>query len=74
MTQLIVSLDDATLLNNVKTAIRMLRGVKSVKVYNDNVKPNSKTIKAMQEAESGNTIVCDNIEEYLKLVDYGLQD
>lgn len=74
MTQLIVSLDDATMLNNVRTAIRMLRGVKSVKVYNDNKIPNSKTLKAMQEAESGNTIACDNIEEYLKLVNYDVQD
>lgn len=74
MAQLIVSLDDKTLLPNVKAAIRMLRGVTSVKVCKDEAKPNAKTLQAMREVENGDTVVCDTMDDYLKLVGYGVQD
>lgn len=74
MTQLIVSLEDRNMLNKVKTAISMLRGVASVKVYNKENEPNTTTVQAMHEAESGDTILCDTMEDYLKLVDHDIQD
>lgn len=74
MTQLIVSLDDKTLLPSVKAAIRMLRGVTSVKVCKEEKVPNAKTLQAMREVESGDTVVCDTMDDYLKLVGYGIQD
>lgn len=74
MTQLIVSLDDQKLLPNVKAAIRMLRGVASVKVCKNEPTLNPKTLQAMREVENGDTIVCDTMEEYLKLVGYDVQN
>lgn len=74
MTQLIVSLDDKTLLPGVKSAIRMLRGVTSVKVCPEERTPNATTLKAMHEVENGDTIVCDTMSDYLKLVGYGVQE
>lgn len=75
MTQLIVSLDDKALLPDVKAAIRMLRGVTSVEVCKEEKKePNAKTLQAMREVESGDTIVCDTMDDYLKLVGYDVQD
>lgn len=74
MAQLIVSLDDKALLPGVKAAIRMLRGVTSVKVCKEVSKPNAKTIRAMREVESGDTVICDTMDDYLKLVGYGIQD
>lgn len=52
----------------------MLRGVASVKVYNKENEPNTTTVQAMHEAESGDTILCDTMEDYLKLVDHDIQD
>lgn len=74
MTQLIVSLDDKALLPNVKAAIRMLRGVTSVEVCREEKTPNAKTLQAMREVESGDTVVCDTMDDYLKLVGYDVQD
>lgn len=74
MTRLIVSLDDKTLLPNVKAAIRMLRGVTSVKVCKEDKIPNAKTLQAMREVENGDTMVCDTMDDYLKLVGYGVQN
>lgn len=66
MAQLIVSLDDKALLPDVKAAIRMLRGVSSVKVCKEEKVPNAKTLQAMREVENGDTIVCDTMDDYLK--------
>lgn len=74
MAQLIVSLDDNTLLPSVKAAIRMLRGVTSVKVCKEEKAPNAKTLQAMREVENGDTVVCDTMDDYLKLVGYDVQD
>lgn len=74
MAQLIVSLDDKALLPGVRAAIRMLRGVTSVKVCKEESKPNAKTLQAIHEVESGDTIVCDTMDDYLKLVGYDVQD
>lgn len=74
MTQLIVALDDNTLLPDVKAAIRMLRGVISVKECKREATPNMTTLQAMHEAKSGDTIVCETMDDYLKLVGYGVQD
>lgn len=74
MTQLIVSLEDQKMLGKVKTAISMLRGVASVKLCKTGNTPNKKTLQAMHEAETEDTIVCDTMDDYLKLVKHGVQD
>lgn len=74
MAQLIVSLEDNSLIGDIKKAIKMLRGVVSVKECDVNELPNDTTVAAIDELESGNTIVCEDFESYLKLVDGELQD
>lgn len=77
MTQLTVSLEDTTpnALEEIKKAISLLRGVIGVKIEKRNVeKLNPDTVKAIQEAERGDTIKCKDMDEYLKLVGYGVQD
>lgn len=74
MAQLIVSLEDNSLTGDIKKAIKMLRGVVSVKECDVNELPNDTTVAAIDELESGNTIVCEDFESYLKLVDGELQD
>ncbi len=72
MTQLIVSVDDVATLRDVKKAISLLRGVTAVKVSRKSEdRPNAATLKAMQEAESGDTIKCSGMDEYLRLVRTG---
>lgn len=68
MTQLIVNIEDTSLLSGLKRAIMMLRGVSSISETNDDTTYNEVTLKAMEEAQSGNTIKCSSFEEYLKLV------
>ena len=68
MTQLIVNIEDTSLLSDLKRAIMMLRGVASISETNDDTNYNEVTLKAMEEAQSGNTIKCSSFEEYLKLV------
>ena len=46
----------------------MLRGVASISETNDDTTYNEVTLKAMEEAQNGNTIKCSSFEEYLKLV------
>jgi|GEM_PF-2048775 len=77
MTQLIVSLENTTpsALEEIKKAISLLRGVVSVKIARNDAKlPNADTIKAIEEAERGDTLKCNDMDEYLKLVGYGVQD
>ena len=69
MTQLIVNIEDTRLLSDLKRAIMMLRGVSSISETNDDTTYNEVTLKAMEEAQSGNTIKCSSFEEYLKLVE-----
>ena len=74
MTQLIVSLEDASMLSDIKKAIRMLRGVASVRVSETSDIPNSTTIRAMEELESGQTVVCEDCNAYMNLVRRDLPD
>lgn len=75
MTQLIVSLEDGSMLNDVKRAIKMLRGVVSVKESKVNdYMPNPVTLKAIDELENGQTVVCSDFNEYLKLVNSEFSD
>lgn len=71
MTQLIVSLEDNSMLGDIKKAIKLLRGVTSVKTYgvsNKKSKINAETEEAINELESGRGIVCDDMDSYLRLV------
>ena len=74
MTQLIVSLEDASVLADIKKAIGMLRGVASVKESTISDDINATTLKAIEEVERGDTFVCEDFEEYLKLVGRELPD
>ena len=69
MTQLIVNVEDISLLGELKRAIMMLRGVGSITEKTDlTTVPNETTLRAMEEAKAGNTIKCSSFEEYLKVV------
>ena len=72
MTELIVSLEDASLLTDVKNATTMLRGVSSVKVKKSSSVVNAVTREAIAAADRGETINCKNFEEYLNLVNNGI--
>lgn len=76
MTQLAVSLENTSpsALEEIKRAIALLRGVVSVKVINTDERLNVETVKAIEEAERGDTVKCNDMDEYLKLVGYGVQD
>ncbi|MCM1333024.1 MAG: hypothetical protein NC248_10500 [Bacteroides sp.] len=64
MTQLTVSIENPDMLNDIKKAIEMIRGVVSVKAEKN--KPNAATIAAIEEARTGNTIHCSSFEDYKK--------
>ena len=69
MTQIIVNIEDASLLNDIKRAIALLRGVASIVENKDaSSDSNSTTIEAMNDAKAGNTIKCNSFEDYLNLV------
>lgn len=70
MIQLIVNVEDVSLLAELKRAIMLLRGVGSIteRVETANVF-NETTINAMNDAKKGNTIKCSSFEDYLKLVE-----
>lgn len=74
MTQLIVSLEDSSMLSDIKKAIRKLKGVASVSVSESADLPNVTTAKAIQELEKGDTVVCEDFNAYLKLVSRELPD
>lgn len=66
MSQLIVNIEDASLLSQLKKAISLLKGVSKVQVKRTTDTLNKKTIKAIKSAEDGDTIKCDSFGEYLK--------
>lgn len=66
MTQLIVSIDDTTMLPDIRKAIKMIRGVVSVKT--EKKSPNTKTLEAIEEAQSGKAIFCGSFENYKRMV------
>lgn len=69
MTQLIINIEDTSLLSELKRAIKMLRGVGSVSVKHDtDFSSNAATLQAMKDAKAGNTVKCASFEEYLELV------
>lgn len=74
MTQLIVSLEDTSMLSEIKQAIRRLKGVVSVNVKQTEERPNDTTVRAISEMEHGQTMVCEDFEAYLKLVEGELPD
>lgn len=69
MTQLIVSLNDGMMCNDIKKAIKLLRGVADVKVYRKGQTVPKATRKAMEELKNGDTITVDSMDDYLKLMD-----
>lgn len=69
MTQLIVNVEDVSLLSELKHAIMMLRGVSSITEKSDvESSLNPVTQQAIEDARSGNTLKCNSFEEYLELV------
>jgi len=73
--QLVVNIEDVSLINDVRRAIKMLRGVTSVRMSSMN---NGNTItpalakriqNARAEFQSGETITCSNKEEMQKYFD-----
>lgn len=66
MTQLIVSIDNPSMIDEIKNAIRMIKGVYSVKTEKKSL--NVTTKMAIDEAMSGKTIKCGSFEDYKKLV------
>jgi hypothetical protein len=68
MSQLIVNIEDASLLSQLKKAISLLKGVSKVQVKRTTDTLNKKTIKAIKSAEDGDTIKCESFEDYLQKV------
>lgn len=65
MTQLIVSIDNPSMVADIKKAIKMIRGVVSVKAEKSG--PNPTTIAAIKDAENGRTIFCGSFESYKQM-------
>lgn len=68
MTQLIVTIEDASLLPDLKKAIKMLRGVGNISVKKSETSLNETTLRAMRDVKEGRTIKCKSFEEYLEKV------
>jgi hypothetical protein len=67
MTQLIVNIEDVSLLSELKRAISKMPGVGSISEKKAETLNNT-TMQALEDAEAGKTIKCENFEEYLELV------
>lgn len=69
MTQLTVSIENPDMLRDIKKAIKMIRGVVSVKaVKAEKAKPNATTIAAIEEARAGKGVYCGSFENYKRMV------
>ena len=68
MTQLIVTIEDASLLPDLKKAIKMLREVENISVKKAETPLNETTLRAMRDVKEGHTIKCKSVEEYLEKV------
>ena len=68
MPQLIVTIEDASLLPDLKKAIKMLRGVGNISVKKAETPLNENTLRAMRDVKEGHTIKCKSVEEYLEKV------
>lgn len=67
MTQLIVSIENPSMLADIRKAIKMIRGVVSVK--SEKSTPNLKTLEAINDVRNGKTIHCGSFENYKKMVE-----
>ena len=65
MTQLTVSIENPDMLRDIKKAIKMIRGVVSVKT--EKAKPNAVTLAAIKEVKSGKGIYCGSFENYKRM-------
>lgn len=54
------------MLRDIKKAIKMIRGVVSVKA--EKSKPNATTIAAIEEARAGKGVYCGSFEDYKRMV------
>ena len=70
MTQLIINIEDTSLLTELKQAIKMLRGVGTVSVIEHQTESAASeiTLQAMKDAQSGNTVKCVDFEDYLRQI------
>ena len=68
MAQLIVTVEDASLLPDLKKAIKMLRGVGNISVKKAEAPLNETTLRAMRDVKEGRTVKCKSFEEYLEKV------
>ena len=68
MTQLIVTIEDASLLPDLKKAIKMLRGVGNISVKKAAGPLNETTLRAIRDVKEGRTIKCKSFEEYMETV------
>lgn len=68
MAQLIVTVEDVSLLSDLKKAIKMLRGVDSISVRKTEHTLNKTTLRAMQDAKERRTVKCKSFEDYLEKV------
>lgn len=66
MTQLTVSIENPSMLPDIKKAIKMIRGVVSVKT--EKTLPNPVTMAAIEEVKSGKGIHCGSFAEYKRMV------
>ncbi|MCM1368769.1 MAG: hypothetical protein NC204_00155 [Candidatus Amulumruptor caecigallinarius] len=66
MTQLTVSIENPDMLRDIKKAIKMIRGVVSVKT--EPPKPNPVTLAAIKEVENGEGIYCGSFDDYKRMV------
>lgn len=67
MTQLIVSIEDNSMISDIEKAIGMLKGVVSV-TSSSTLTATDETLSAMKDAKEGNTIKCMSFEDYLEKV------
>ena len=71
MTQLIVSLEDNSMVAELKRAIKMLKGVVAVKASDV---PNPATLAAIREIENGDTIRCSSFDDFAAQMNDALRD
>ena len=63
--QLLVDVDDVSLLKDLKRALRMMKGVRRVRAKKS---PAQLTLEAIQEVESGEGTVCNSWNDFLKAI------
>ncbi len=69
MAQLVVSVDDISLLRNIQNAISLLRGVSEVKLATDDSEIlNETTVKAIEASRRGELTYCSDFDDYLAKV------